>query len=86
MKTSLRLRTPAERQAAILTRARLAETLLAQGHLDAALGHWQTFLDEAPALHPTRVRRRLHDMRRLLNPHRRHPGSAQMLAQAVALR
>lgn len=80
---SLRLRTPAERQARTLTRARLAETLLAQGHLDAALTHWQTFLGEAPTLHSTRVTRRLQDMRRLLHPHRRHHGTAQLLTHAA---
>ncbi len=83
---SLRLRTPAERQARTLTRARLAETLLAQGHLDAALHHWRTVLDEAPSLHSTRVTRRLHTMRRLLNPHRRHAGTAEFLAQAAGVR
>ena len=83
---SLRLRTPAERQARTLTRARLAETLLAQGHLDAALHHWQTFLDEVPSLHSTRVTRRLHDMRRRLKPHRRRPGTAELLDRAAVLR
>lgn len=82
---TLRLRAPAERQARTLTRARLAETLLAQGHLDAALPHWRTFLDEVPSLHSTRVTRRLHDMRRLLNPHRRHPGTAELLARAATV-
>ncbi|MEV3855316.1 hypothetical protein AB0J38_13430 [Streptomyces sp. NPDC050095] len=82
---SLRLRTSAERQARTLTRARLAESLLGQGHLDAALTHWQAFLDDYPTLHSTRVTRRLEDMRRRLHPHRRHRDTAQLLAQAAAL-
>ncbi|WP_055533940.1 hypothetical protein [Streptomyces graminilatus] len=86
LSASLRLRAPAELQAGTLTRARLAETLLARGHLDAALTHWHTFLAEAPSLHSIRVTRRLHDMRRLLNPHRRHPGTAELLARAADLR
>ncbi|MGW8375458.1 hypothetical protein [Streptomyces sp. ODS28] len=83
--TSLRLRSPAERQAAALTRARLAESCLAQGHLEAALGHWQVFLDTYPALHSSRVARRLSVMRRLLHPHRRHPGTGQLLTRAASL-
>lgn len=83
LKTSLRLRTPAERQASALTRARLAEILLAQGHLDAALPHWQTFLDDYPTLHSTRTTRRLHAMRQLLNPHSRHHAAAQLLSRAA---
>ncbi|MFB7919167.1 hypothetical protein [Streptomyces sp. NPDC056061] len=83
---SLRLRAPAERQASILTRARLAETLLAQGHLDAALVHWHKFLDDYPALHSHRVTRRLYTMRHLLNPHRRHASTARLLARASPLR
>lgn len=86
LKASLRLRTPAERQAAALTRARLAETLLTQGHLDAALVHWQSFLDDYPLLHSTRTARRLHTMRQLLHPHRRHHDTVRLLAQAAALR
>ncbi|MFJ2738114.1 hypothetical protein ACIO3O_00440 [Streptomyces sp. NPDC087440] len=82
---SLRLRSPAEGQARTLTRARLAESLLGQGHLDAALTHWQTFLDEAPGLHSLRIGRCLDAMRRLLNPHRHHRATAQLLTHAAAL-
>lgn len=83
--TSLRLRSPAERQAATLTRARLAESCLTQGHLDTAVTHWQAFLDSYPALHSARVAGRLSAMRRLLHPHRRHRGTAQLLARAATL-
>ncbi|WP_237735830.1 hypothetical protein [Streptomyces sp. AA1529] len=83
--TSLRLRDPTERQAATLTRARLAESCLAQGHLDTALAHWRMFLDAYPVLHSSRVAHRLSAMRRLLHPHRRHHATAQLLARSAAL-
>ncbi|MEU7318392.1 helix-turn-helix transcriptional regulator [Streptomyces sp. NPDC007083] len=83
--TSLRLRAPTDRQGATLTRARLAESCLAQGRLDTALAHWHRFLDAYPVLHSSRVARRLGAMRRLLHPHRRHHATAQLLARAVAL-
>ncbi|MGW6412652.1 hypothetical protein ACWF95_36555 [Streptomyces vinaceus] len=83
--TSLRLRTPAERQATALTRARLAETLLAQGHLDAALTHWHTFLHDYHLLDSAPAHRRLLDMRRRLLPYRRHPATASLLNQAASL-
>ncbi|MGW2184447.1 hypothetical protein [Streptomyces sp. NPDC001719] len=83
--TSLRLRTPAERLATTLTEARLAETLLAQGHLEAALPHWHAFLATYPLLHSTRTARRLDAMRRLLRPHSRHHATAKLLAQAATL-
>lgn len=82
---SLRRRTPAEHHSSTLTQARLAETLLAQGHLDAALTHWQTFLDSYPTLHSRRATRRLHAMHRHLTPHTRHQAAAQLLSRATAL-
>ncbi|MFJ2745642.1 hypothetical protein ACIO3O_38955 [Streptomyces sp. NPDC087440] len=81
--TSLRLRTPPERHATALTRARLAEILLAQGHLDAALEHWETFLHDCPTLHSALVQRKIQNMRRLLHPHRRHLPTARLLTRAA---
>ncbi|WDO11231.1 hypothetical protein ME763_37555 (plasmid) [Streptomyces murinus] len=83
--TSLRLRAPGERQATALTQARLAETLLAGGHLDAALTHWQAFLKDYPTLHSSHAERLLQSMRRLLNPHRRHPATNTLLTEAATL-
>ncbi|WP_328550885.1 helix-turn-helix transcriptional regulator [Streptomyces sp. NBC_00366] len=82
---SLRHRTPDERRATTLTRARLAETLLAQGHLDAATVHWQAFLDTYPLLHSARATRHLDTMRQLLRPHSRHHTAAHLLTQATDL-
>ncbi|WP_234334641.1 hypothetical protein [Streptomyces sp. NRRL B-1347] len=83
---SLGLRTPAERHASTLTRAALAETLLAQGHLDAALAHWTRFLNDYPHLDSTRTTHRLTVMRRLLAAHRRHRPAALALERAALLR
>ncbi|MEV6167714.1 hypothetical protein AB0L99_05750 [Streptomyces sp. NPDC051954] len=83
--TSLRLRTPAERRAATLTRARLAETLLRLGHLDQALTHWHGFLEAFPTLHSAQAARRLSAMRQLLRPHLRHRPAADLLAQVDGL-
>ncbi|MEU9187997.1 hypothetical protein AB0D14_26350 [Streptomyces sp. NPDC048484] len=84
--SSLRVRTPEERHAEALTRASLAETLLSQGQLEAALKHWDLFLDTCAGLHSARAVRRLHTLRRLLHPHRRHRATAALLARAAALR
>ncbi|MFE0062277.1 hypothetical protein [Streptomyces sp. NPDC059003] len=83
---ALRLRTPAERHANALTRAALAESLLAQGHLDVALAHWSCFLDDCPHLHSARVGRSLEAMRQLLTPHKRYPSAALVLDRASLLR
>ncbi|QCX82800.1 hypothetical protein C9F11_46250 (plasmid) [Streptomyces sp. YIM 121038] len=83
---SLRLRTPTERHARALTQARLGETLLAQGHLDAALTHWTHFLDAYPHLSSLRATRHLHTMRQLLTPHQRHRPTGHLLDSALTLR
>lgn len=81
---SLRVRTPAEQHARTLTHARLAETLLSIGHRDAALPHWQTFLDSYPTVRNARARRRLDAMRRRLRPHLHDPAAARLLTRAAA--
>ncbi|MGA5275455.1 hypothetical protein ACPCKL_16960 [Streptomyces cellulosae] len=82
---SLRIRGPGEHRAATLTRARLAETRLRMGHLEAACTHWQYFLDAYPDLHSTAARRHLTSLRQLLTPHQRHPDAAALLRQAATL-
>ncbi|MCX5205732.1 hypothetical protein OG897_30305 [Streptomyces sp. NBC_00237] len=79
LKTSLRLRTPAEHRASALTHARLAEVLLCQGHLDAALAHWGDFLSAYPALRSARTTQRLTVMRQQLQPYRKHRPAAALL-------
>ncbi|QCX82428.1 hypothetical protein C9F11_44275 (plasmid) [Streptomyces sp. YIM 121038] len=51
----------------------------------AALVHWQSFLDANPTMHSTRTTCRLHTMRQLLHPHRRHHTTAHLLTQASTL-
>ncbi|MFG3399358.1 hypothetical protein [Streptomyces parvus] len=82
---SLRLRTEGEQRARTLTHARLAETHLRLGHLETALTHWRTFLDNYPALHSAAAERRVAALRQHLRPHRRHSAAAALLAQAGAL-
>lgn len=86
LRTSLRLRTPGERHARILTHARLGESLLTIGHLEAALPHWQAFLDGYAFLHSARTTRQLDVMRRCLRPHQQHRGVKPLLARARVLR
>ncbi|MCZ1014105.1 tetratricopeptide repeat protein [Streptomyces noursei] len=83
--TSLRLRTPVEHRATILTRARLAETHLGLGHLDQALTHWQEFLTSYPTIHSARAARHLHSLLAQLRPYQRHPQVAALLAEAKPL-
>ncbi|MEV0322981.1 tol-pal system YbgF family protein [Streptomyces sp. NPDC050658] len=82
---SLRLRTPGERHARALTQARLAETLFRLGHREAALTHWQAYLDVYPTLRSTRAARRLNGMRRILYPHRRETAARTLLSRAAPL-
>ncbi|MEO3974476.1 hypothetical protein [Streptomyces sp. CAU 1734] len=81
---SLRARGPGESHARALTHARLAETRLRLGHLDAALPHWRAFLDDYAALDSVRAARRLTAMRRALQPHRHYPAAAPLLIRAEA--
>ncbi|MFI0977732.1 tol-pal system YbgF family protein [Streptomyces sp. NPDC021093] len=85
LKTSLRLRTPAEHRASALTHARLAEILLGVGHLDAALAHWGDFLSAYPALRSARIAQRLAVMRQKLQPYGRHRPVATLLNRAREL-
>ncbi|MFD4390460.1 hypothetical protein [Streptomyces sp. NPDC058486] len=80
---SLRLRAPSEHQVRALTRSRLAELLLAQGSLDAALSHWHVVLDDYPALRSHQIARRLVVMQQRLRPHRLYPPVATLLARAA---
>lgn len=82
---SLRMRAPGENHARALSRARLAETRLRLGHLDAALLHWQAFLDDCRILRSARAARRLRTMRQHLRPHRRRPAVAALLHRADVL-
>lgn len=83
LNSSLRLRTPAENRAALLTRAHLAETHLRLGHLDQAIAHWRTFLIAYSTIHSTRATRHLFMFREQLRPHQRNPKVAALLAESA---
>ncbi|MFI9761120.1 tol-pal system YbgF family protein [Streptomyces sp. NPDC051963] len=83
--TSLRLRTSTEQLPAALTRARLAETHLRLGHLDAALTHWRAFLDTYPSLKSARADERLTAALQCLRPHQRHADAADFLGRVTEL-
>jgi hypothetical protein len=85
LNTSLRMRSPAEHRAAVLTRARLAEIHLRVGHLEQALLHWHAFLTAYPTLHSARATRHLHTLRVKLRPYQRHRTARQLLDRAHLL-
>ncbi|MFE5853475.1 hypothetical protein ACFQ61_09715 [Streptomyces sp. NPDC056500] len=66
LESSVRKRTPAHRRTHALTRARLAQTLLRQGHVEAGTAHGHLFLDNYPHLHSTHVDAALEQLARHL--------------------
>ncbi|MFC7308087.1 tol-pal system YbgF family protein [Streptomyces monticola] len=82
---SLQARSPHNRHARALTHSRLAVLLLAQGHLEESMTHWDSFLDDYPHLHSTRTAHALTVMRQHLRPHRRHPTADVLIARAARL-
>ncbi|MEU7318401.1 hypothetical protein [Streptomyces sp. NPDC007083] len=78
-------RDPRERAPAALTYARLAETHLRLGHLDAACAQWQHFLDLYPYLRSRRAEQALVGLRRSLRPYGRAPWARTVLGRARAL-
>ncbi|WP_093611276.1 hypothetical protein [Streptomyces indicus] len=79
---ALRMRGPDELLARALTCARIAETLLRDGHLERSLSHWGQFLDLAQHLQSGRVRRQSGVMTALLRPYGAHAGAAELLRRA----
>ncbi|MEV5400971.1 hypothetical protein AB0N26_33400 [Streptomyces cellulosae] len=79
--SSLRHRPPENLRAVLLTRAHLAELLLASGHLDAACEHWQHFLS-APSVESFLVRRARSRMQALLAPYGRSRQAADLLVRS----
>ncbi|MFE3826879.1 hypothetical protein [Streptomyces sp. NPDC059092] len=68
-----------------LTRARLAETLLALGRLEESCVHWHVFLDHYPSLRSVTADRALRHLRTSLRGFRRQPHAAAVLRRARAL-
>ncbi|WP_066946188.1 hypothetical protein [Streptomyces lushanensis] len=65
-----------------LSRARLAATLLALGHLEESCTHWHTFLDHYPSLRSTPADQALRHLRRSLRGFRHQPHAAAVLHRA----
>ncbi|MFJ1643806.1 tol-pal system YbgF family protein [Streptomyces sp. NPDC088258] len=68
-----------------LTRARLAETLLAQGRLEESCVHWDVFLDHYPYLRSATADRALRQLRTSLRGFRHQPHAAAVLRRARSL-
>ncbi|MFI6697573.1 tol-pal system YbgF family protein [Streptomyces sp. NPDC050509] len=68
-----------------LTRARLAETLLALGRLEESCVHWHVFLDHYPSLRSATADRALRHLHTSLRGFRRQPHAAAVLRRARAL-
>lgn len=85
LQDSARHRSPGQRQAFALTHARLAETCLDIGHVEAACGHWRHFLTYYPHLRSARVDDALAQLQQDLRPYSRHPHAAALLDRARAL-
>ncbi|MFJ8584303.1 tol-pal system YbgF family protein [Streptomyces sp. NPDC093595] len=79
-------RCESQRRANALTHARLAETLLHTGQLEASCVHWHTLMDHYPYLRSVPVARAFSHMRRLLRPHQHQRHVAAVLRRARALR
>ncbi|MFD5748731.1 hypothetical protein [Streptomyces sp. NPDC127033] len=68
-----------------LTRARLAETLLALGRLEESCVHWHVFLDHYPSLRSATADRALRRLRTSLRGFRHQPHAADVLRRARSL-
>ncbi|MFE7121847.1 hypothetical protein ACFU99_41095, partial [Streptomyces sp. NPDC057654] len=82
---AVRHRKSAQRLHYALTQARLAESLLRVGHLEAACSHWHTFLDHYPHLRSVRIDHALDRLQRALLAFPRQPYAAALGDRARAL-
>ncbi|MEV0263801.1 hypothetical protein AB0I49_21010 [Streptomyces sp. NPDC050617] len=85
LSASARHRAPTQRRAHILTQARLAETLLSMGHVEASCDHWHTFLDQYPHLHSQQADRALALLLESLRRFPRQPQATAVRKRALAL-
>ncbi|MEV7678863.1 hypothetical protein AB0O64_09965 [Streptomyces sp. NPDC088341] len=68
-----------------LSRARLADTLLAMGHLEESCTHWHVFLDHYPSLRSAAADQALRRLRGSLRGFRHQPHAAAVLHRARGL-
>ncbi|MFF8998336.1 tol-pal system YbgF family protein [Streptomyces achromogenes] len=82
LQESNRLRFAVYRRGNVRMRALLAERQLQVGHLEEAVKTWHEALDDYPLVHSGRADERMANMRRLIRPHLRHPGAAELYDRA----
>ncbi|MER6528875.1 hypothetical protein [Streptomyces sp. NPDC001508] len=81
----LRHRPPAHRRSHALTQARLAEMLLASGHVEQACVHWNLFLDHYPHIRSHHMDQAFAGLRSALRPHKRQRRVAGLWERAAEL-
>lgn len=86
LRASLRERPQDQHRPVALTHARLAEVLHQAGHLEAACGHWNAFLDAYPPLFSHHADRALAQLTQHLRPYRRHRAASVVLHRAHGVR
>ncbi|GHH17863.1 tetratricopeptide repeat protein [Streptomyces rubradiris] len=82
MRTSNQLRHSHYRRTTVRFHAIQAERQLQMGHLEEALTSWNRALDDYPLVRSGRADARFRNMRKLIKPHLRHPGAAELYERA----
>ncbi|MFJ5997551.1 tetratricopeptide repeat protein [Streptomyces sp. NPDC092370] len=82
LEESNRVRFSVYRRGNVRMRALLAERQLQVGHLEEAVKTWHAALDDYPLVHSGRADERMANMRRLIRPHLRHHGAAELYDRA----
>ncbi|MDL5204952.1 tetratricopeptide repeat protein [Streptomyces sp. ALI-76-A] len=86
LEESNRVRFSVYRRGNVRMRALLAERQLQVGHLEEAVKTWHAALDDYPLVHSGRADERIANMRRLIRPHLRHHGAAELYDRAQQMK
>lgn len=86
LQESNRVRFSVYRRGNVRMRALLAERQLQVGHLEEAVKTWHAALDDYPLVHSGRADERFANMRRLIRPHLRHHGAAELYDRAQQMK
>jgi tetratricopeptide (TPR) repeat protein len=86
LQESNRVRFSVYRRGNVRMRALLAERQLQVGHLEEAVKTWHAALDDYPLVHSGRADERMANMRRLIRPHLRHHGAAELFERAQTVK
>ncbi len=82
LQESNRVRFSVYRRGNVRMRALLAERQLEVGHLEEAVKTWHEALDDYPLVRSGRADQRVANMRRMIRPHLRHHGAAELYERA----